>query len=98
MTLGAFIATRDKKEKSLSLGYLVSGIVGGITEPVLYGVGFRYKKPFIALSARAAIGGLYLGITGVKTYVLAFGLALLFFKYFRSIKPIEYLVGSRSYS
>ncbi|MDR1033587.1 MAG: PTS transporter subunit EIIC [Bifidobacteriaceae bacterium] len=70
MALGAFIATRDRREKSLSLGYFVSGIIGGITEPVLYGVGFRYKKPFIAMSIGAAIGGLYFGITGVTTYVM----------------------------
>ncbi|MDR1034156.1 MAG: PTS transporter subunit EIIC [Bifidobacteriaceae bacterium] len=69
MALGAFFITKDKKEKSLSLGYFISGIIGGITEPTLYGVGFKYKKPFIALSIGGAIGGLYAGITGVKVYV-----------------------------
>ncbi len=70
MGLGAFFRITDKKEKSLSMGYFISGIVGGVTEPVLYGTGFKYKRPFIALFIGGFLGGLYAGITNVATYVM----------------------------
>ncbi|MCF0106432.1 MAG: PTS transporter subunit EIIC [Holdemanella sp.] len=70
MALGAFLRLKNKKEKSLALGYFVSGFVGGITEPVLYGIGMRYKRPFVCLAIGGFIGGLYAGITHVTVYLL----------------------------
>jgi PTS system beta-glucosides-specific IIC component len=70
MALGAFLRLRNKEEKVLSLGYFVSGMLGGVTEPVLYGIGFRYKRPFIAMAVGGFCGGLYAGITHVGTYLL----------------------------
>lgn len=70
MALGTFLRLKDKEEKSLALGYVISGILGGVTEPVLYGVGFRYKRPFAALAAGGFLGGLYAGITHVGLYVM----------------------------
>ncbi|WP_289108337.1 hypothetical protein [uncultured Dubosiella sp.] len=48
----------------------MSGILGGVTEPVLFGVGMRYKRPFIALLIGGFVGGLYAGIMHVTTYVM----------------------------
>ncbi len=70
IALGAFLRQKDKEEKALSFGYFVSGILGGVTEPALYGIGMRYKRPFIALLIGGAVGGLYAGITHVATYVM----------------------------
>ncbi|MEE3489016.1 MAG: PTS transporter subunit EIIC [Bulleidia sp.] len=70
MALGAFLRLKEKDEKTLALGYFVSGILGGVTEPVLYGIGFKYKKPFVSLIIGGFLGGLYVGITGVGTYVM----------------------------
>ncbi len=70
MALGAAIKAKDKQEKALSFGYFVSGILGGVTEPALYGIGFKHKKPFIAMSLGAFCGGLYAGITHVSIYVV----------------------------
>lgn len=70
MALGSFLRFRNKEEKSLALGYTVSGILGGVTEPVLYGIGFKYKKPFIALIIGGFCGGLYAGLTHVGVYVM----------------------------
>jgi PTS system beta-glucosides-specific IIC component len=69
MALGAALRTKDKEERSLNIGYFISGIVGGVTEPALYGTGFRYKRPLIGMSIGAAIGGLYAGLTHVAYYV-----------------------------
>ena len=70
IALGAFLRIRDKEEKSLSLGYFISGIVGGVTEPALYGIGLKYKKPLIALMIGGAVGGLYVGLTHSYMYGL----------------------------
>lgn len=70
MALGAFLRLKDKKEKALAGGYFVSGFVGGVTEPVLYGIGMKYKKTFICLMIGGALAGLYAGLTHVTVYLL----------------------------
>ena len=70
IALGAFLRQKNKKEKSLSLGYFISGFVGGVTEPTLYGLAMKYKKPFVTLALGAALGGLYAGITHATMYAL----------------------------
>lgn len=70
MALGAFLAMKNKDEKSLFLGYMLSNFLGGIGEPALYGVGFKYKKPLIMMAIGGFCGGLYAGIMGVGTYVM----------------------------
>ncbi len=69
LALGAFFRIKNKQEKALSLGYFVSGILGGVTEPALFGIGFKYKKPFIALMIGGFAGGLYSGIMKVTVHI-----------------------------
>ena len=71
MALGTFLRMKNKEEKATAGGMFISGLVGGVTEPVLYGIGLKYKRPFIAMSIGAAIGGLYNGITGVVAAAFA---------------------------
>lgn len=68
MCLGAFLRQKDAEKKSLSLSYIVAQIVGGITEPGLYGVGLQYKKPLLGMMIGGFAGGLYAGITGLTAY------------------------------
>lgn len=70
MALGAFFRLKQKETKFLAFGYFVSGILGGITEPSLYGVGIKYKKPLLSLLVGGFAGGLYVGIMHVKCYML----------------------------
>ncbi|NLC96326.1 MAG: PTS transporter subunit EIIC [Erysipelotrichaceae bacterium] len=70
MALGAFLRIKDKKEKALTFGYFISSFLGGVGEPYLYGLGFKYKRPFIGLLAGAAAGGLFAGLFKVRVYVL----------------------------
>ncbi len=69
LALGAFLRLKNKSEKGLALSYFISGFFGGVTEPALYGIGFKYKKPFIALAIGGGLGGLYAGLTHVTIYV-----------------------------
>ncbi len=70
MLLGAFLKTKDKKEKALTISYLIASFIGGITEPGIYGTALKFKRPFIGLIAGGFIGGLYASITGVTSYAL----------------------------
>lgn len=70
MLFGALLRIKNKKEKSLTLGYLVAAFIGGVTEPGLYGTAIKFKKPFIGLFVGGFVGGLYASILGVKSYAL----------------------------
>lgn len=69
MCLGMAFALRNKEERNLSLSYTIAAIIGGVTEPGLYGIGIKYKKPFLGMAIGGAAGGLYAGLLGVKAYV-----------------------------
>lgn len=69
MCIGMALALRDKEERALSWSYTVAAFIGGVTEPGLYGIGMKYKKPFIGMAIGGAAGGLYAGLLGVKAYV-----------------------------
>lgn len=70
IALGAALRLRSKENKSLSFSYFISGIVGGLTEPALYGIGFKYKRTFLAILLGGFVGGLYAGITHVGVYMV----------------------------
>lgn len=70
MSLGSFLSLRKKDERALAFSFLVASFIGGVTEPALYGLGARYKKPFIGLIIGGLAGGVYAGITGVTTYAM----------------------------
>lgn len=58
--LGVFLKTKDKDMKGVSLSAAVTGLFG-ITEPAIYGVNLRLKKPMICGCIAGAVGG---GIAG----------------------------------
>lgn len=59
-TLGVFLKAKDKEMKQVSLPAAITAIFG-ITEPAMYGVNLRLKKPMICGCIAGAIGG---GIAG----------------------------------
>jgi len=65
------VGLRSKNGQTKSLAYS-TGLTAfmGITEPAMYGVNMRYKKPFIAALIGGAIGGGFMGIVKVKAFVL----------------------------
>ena len=70
---GTMLKTKDKKMKSLSLSALLSILFAGITEPALYGIAVRYKKPLIAAVIGGAAGGAFIGGMSVNAYAFVFG-------------------------
>ena len=78
---GVFIKARNKKTKNMALSAGITGIFG-ITEPAIYGVNLRFKKPFICGCIAGAVGAVvgsffniayyaYAGLPGLLTVVNA---------------------------
>lgn len=68
--IGAFFKLKDKNQKSLAASYALTAILAGTSEPTLYGICTRYKKPFIGLMLGGFVGGIYGGLTHVITATL----------------------------
>ncbi|EGQ9325588.1 PTS beta-glucoside transporter subunit EIIBCA [Vibrio cholerae] len=64
---GVFLRAKDKKLKSLALSVSLTAAMG-ITEPAMYGVNIRLKKPFFAALIGGALGGAFAVTAGVKAY------------------------------
>ncbi|PYE49718.1 PTS glucose transporter subunit IIA [Paenibacillus barcinonensis] len=69
------VGLRSKNSKTKSLAYSTGlTAVMGITEPAMYGINMKFKKPFIAALIGGAVAGAFMGIFNVKSYVIT-GLA-----------------------
>lgn len=77
--LGVLLKAKSKELKNVSLSAFITGIFG-ITEPAIYGVTLRFKKPFIFGCISGAIGAIvasffnpyyfaYAGLPGLLTIV-----------------------------
>ncbi|WP_077616108.1 beta-glucoside-specific PTS transporter subunit IIABC [Caenibacillus caldisaponilyticus] len=70
VALGVFLKAKDKKLKSYALSAILPSLFAGITEPVVYGLSVKYKRPMIAAVIGGAIGGAIAG--AFKTTVMAY--------------------------
>ncbi|WP_125571203.1 beta-glucoside-specific PTS transporter subunit IIABC [Lacticaseibacillus songhuajiangensis] len=68
--LAVSFRARNQKMKATALSTGVTAVLG-ITEPVLYGVNLKLKKPLYAAMVGGAVGGLYFGLTHVVATALA---------------------------
>ncbi|MCM3784807.1 beta-glucoside-specific PTS transporter subunit IIABC [Neobacillus mesonae] len=69
-TLGVFIRAKDKNLKSVALSTSFTALMG-VTEPAMYGINMKYKRPFAAAMIGSAVGGGFGLAFGAKAYVLA---------------------------
>ena len=56
--------TRDNEVRQTAIGALAAGLLGGISEPSLYGIHLRYKRIYPRMLIGCATGGLTIGILG----------------------------------
>ncbi len=79
--LGVFLKARSKDTKGVALSSFITGIFG-ITEPAIYGITLRFKKPFIFGCIAGSVGAIvasffepyyfaYAGLPGILTIVNA---------------------------
>ena len=67
------IRDKDNEMRQTATGALFAGLLGGISEPSLYGIHLRFKRIYPFMLAGCAVGGIVEGIGGgVKTGTFAF--------------------------
>ncbi len=65
--IGVGLCTKNKELRSEALSIGFGSVVAGISEPAIYGIVLRYKKPLYGVMA----GGIIAGIFGVKAYMMS---------------------------
>ena len=64
---------RDRQMRQTAVGALAAGLLGGISEPSLYGIHLRFKRIYPRMLVGCFVGGLIIGIGGgVKTSAFVF--------------------------
>ena len=61
---------QDLRSEAFSCG--IGAIFAGVTEPAIYGITIRLKKPLYGVMAGGAIGGLLAGLLGAKAFVMGY--------------------------
>lgn len=69
-TLGVFFKSRNKDTKALA-GSSTLAAIFGITEPTIYGITLKLKKPFIYACIAGAVGGAIIGAGGSRAIAFA---------------------------
>ena len=64
------VGLRAKKQniKSTALSCAATAYIAGVTEPAMFGVTLRYKRPLYAAMAGNAVGGIIIGLLKVACY------------------------------
>lgn len=68
--LGAFIVLKNKSQKSLAASSALSAFLG-ITEPAMYGINLKYKRPFIFALISSAISAGFLSVFNASAMAYA---------------------------
>ena len=66
---GVWLRSKDRDTKAVAASACISAL-SGVTEPAIYGVNLRLKKPFLYAGIGGAAGGLVAGILKAKCYAL----------------------------
>jgi beta-glucoside PTS system EIICBA component len=68
-SLAVSFKTKNKALKSLAFSSSMTAFLGGITEPAMYGVNLKLKKPMYASMIGGAVAGLFAGIVKLKAFI-----------------------------
>ncbi len=64
------VKTKNARLKSTGFSATLQALLG-VTEPALYGVNLRMKRPFFSMLAGAAVGGVIMGLVGLAAPAFA---------------------------
>lgn len=70
--IGVALRTKDKEFRSECFSLAVGCIVAGVTEPAIYGVNLKYKRPMYGVMAGGFAGGFVASLLGAKAYVMGY--------------------------
>ena len=66
------LKTKDKEFRATALSAGIGAMLSGVSEPALYGVNLRLKKPMIGLVAGCIAGGAVAGYMGAKAFAMGY--------------------------
>ena len=90
-SLSVAIKTKNKDLKQTAGSSAFSALVAGITEPALYGVTTRLKKPMLGAGIGAAAGGLVGGFFQLKSFGVATPALVTIPQYIESGRPESFM-------
>ena len=70
--VGVALRTKNKELRSDALSAAIGAVVSGVSEPAIYGINLRLKRPFIGVAAGGLAGGCVAGFMGAKAYSLGY--------------------------
>lgn len=70
--IGVGLKAKDPEFKSQAFSIAFGCIVAGVSEPAIYGINLKLRKPMIGVMAGGAAGGLVAGLLGAKAYVMGY--------------------------
>lgn len=65
---GVALKTKNPELRSQAISSGVGAILAGVSEPAIYGINLRLKKPMYGVMAGGAVGGCIAGFFGVKAF------------------------------
>lgn len=68
--LGVAIKTKNQDVRSLGISSAITAVVGGVTEPAMYGITLKYKKPMYAAMIGSFAGAVVAALGKAYCYVL----------------------------
>ncbi|MQS75261.1 glucose PTS transporter subunit IIA [Companilactobacillus halodurans] len=70
--LGVAARTKNAKFRSECISLAIGCIVAGVTEPAIYGVNLKYRRPMYGVMAGGFVGGFIASLLGAKAYVMGY--------------------------
>lgn len=70
-TFAVAVKTKDSKMRQIAIPAGISALLAGVTEPAMYGVTLKLKKPMYAACIAGGVGGVIMGIVKLKAYAFA---------------------------
>lgn len=74
--LGVGLRSKDAQFRSECFSLAFGCIVAGVTEPAIYGINFKLKKPMLGVMAGGAVGGIVTGLLGARAYAMGYSTVL----------------------
>lgn len=92
--LAVSVKSKNKDFKQIAGSSAFSALLAGITEPALYGVTLRLKKPMLGACIGAAAGGLFGGFFQMKCFGIATPAIVTIVQYVEESRPMSLLIAA----
>jgi PTS system beta-glucosides-specific IIC component len=62
------LKTKNQSLRAIAISGAITAGISGITEPVIYGIALKLRKPFIATMIGSGMTGLFMGLVSLKAF------------------------------